>query len=120
MLNKSKKNYVLVVGLEKYNVDEIKSISKEFGIDYLKIEDKKLFFPKVFEEFKYKFETKFITTSEYYKKYFKDINEELMLCPNIFFISNGKANFFFGDDNSEELLREKCNLFVSQIISKNT
>ena len=89
----------LVVGLEK--VDNEKSI----------------YFPKVIEEFKNEFKTKFITTEEFEKNYEKAFNYKLSFLPVILFIAKDKTKFNtgFGLDSSEEDLRLRCKLFSEKI-----
>lgn len=89
----------LVVGLEK--VDNEKSI----------------YFPKVIEEFKNEFKTKFITVEEFNKNYEKAFNCKVFFLPVILFISKDKTkyNTGFGLDSSEEELRLRCKLFSEKI-----
>ncbi len=89
----------LVVGLEK--VDNEKSI----------------YFPKVVEEFKDEFKTKFITAQDFEKKYAAAFNYKLSFLPVILFISKDKTKFNtgFGLDSSEEELRLRCTLFSEKI-----
>lgn len=123
--NKSKENpnnYVLVVGLEEYNINynigiaKIKEIAKEVGIDNFKAEKKQLYFYKVFEEFKDKFQTKFISVKEYEKTYKTELMQEIYCVPSIYFVINHKVNFSFINCHTENLLRKECNYFASKIL----